>query len=309
MSSGRELRVLSLGPRRLHQKVLCRNLRVSNRLSLLPFALCDIDPDHDCIIDYESSHEAQDALPRKRHYEGPGNSFPPPPEALDEIGIIELLEQDSRPTFIIDINAPQQEVNGRMTFIPVYCNKSLRFFDSIRNVVCAETFYPSIAEPTPLQASLAAAEQEFKEWATNMPHFDSSRDGYLPRHQFLGMYWSSSTLRKKWRVVSASQVPSQRKKSHGTPRLARSRSNSKSSVSSVTIRPTLSATGDLPEESLVDEESDLSKQLADSESKFKVLTELNPVGMYYLSPDGNILYCNDTCEISPPNKKAVAQFL
>lgn len=42
-----------------------------------------------------------------------------------------------------------------------------------------------------------------------------------------------------------------------------------------------------------EEESDLSKQLADSESKFKVLTELNPVGMYYLSPDGNILYCND----------------
>lgn len=46
------------------------------------------------------------------------------------------------------------------------------------------------------------------------------------------------------------------------------------------------------------EESDLSKQLADSESKFKVLTELNPVGMYYLSPEGNILYANDMCMLS-----------
>lgn len=38
---------------------------------------------------------------------------------------------------------------------------------------------------------------------------------------------------------------------------------------------------------------DLSKQLADSELKFKVLTELNPVGIYYLSPEGDVKYAND----------------
>ncbi|CAL3973130.1 unnamed protein product [Diplocarpon coronariae] len=209
------------------------------------------------------------------------------------IGIIELLEQDSRPTFIVDINAPELEVNGRMTFVPVYCNKSLRFFDSIRNVVYAETFYPNISQPTPLQASVAA-EQDFKEWVMAMPSFDSSTDGYLPHYHFLGMYWSSSTLRQNWRVVSASQVPSQRQKSQGTPRTAESRSNLRSSASSSTARPTLFAEGPDPDGTFMDEESDLSKQLADSESKFKVLTELSPVGMYYLSPDGNILYCNET---------------
>lgn len=46
-------------------------------------------------------------------------------------------------------------------------------------------------------------------------------------------------------------------------------------------------------ETVLSEESELEMMLADSESKFKVLTELNPVGMYYLSPEGNILYCND----------------
>jgi hypothetical protein len=45
------------------------------------------------------------------------------------------------------------------------------------------------------------------------------------------------------------------------------------------------------------EETELEMKLADSEAKFKVLTELNPVGMYYLSPDGGILYCNDMCEL------------
>ncbi|KAG4433438.1 hypothetical protein IFR05_011084 [Cadophora sp. M221] len=232
---------------------------------------------------------------RKRRYEGPGNDFPRHPDAVQEIGIIELLEQDSRPTFIFDVDAPEQEVNGRMTFVPVYCNKSLRFFDSIRNVVCAETFYPPSSEHTPSQVTSVAAEREFKEWAMTMPKFDSSKDGYLPRHQFLGMYWSSATLRKKWRIVSASQVPSQLKKSHGTPRMVRSRSNSRSSMNSPTVRPSPSSEA-APEDAVMEDdedESDLSKQLADSESKFKVLTELNPVGMYYLSPDGNILYCND----------------
>jgi PAS domain S-box-containing protein len=41
------------------------------------------------------------------------------------------------------------------------------------------------------------------------------------------------------------------------------------------------------------EKMDLEEQLADSMSKFRVLTELNPVGMYYLTPGGNIEYAND----------------
>ncbi|KAJ5050835.1 uncharacterized protein L3040_002704 [Drepanopeziza brunnea f. sp. 'multigermtubi'] len=245
----------------------------------------------------DSDADYQPEQPPRRVYGGPEKDFPKPPDALNEIGIIELLEQDSRPTFIIDINAPEQEVNGRLTFVPVYCNKSLRFFDSIRNVVCAETFYPKVSQPMPQQVSVAATERKFKEWVMTMPNFDGSKDGYLPRHQFLGMYWSSATLRQQWRVVSASQVPFQRKKAHGAPCMTRSRSSSRSSAYSK-AKPSFYTERSLSDErspseySMIDDESELSKQLADSESKFKVLTELNPVGMYYISPDGDILYCN-----------------
>ncbi|KAI9047233.1 hypothetical protein LZ554_008687 [Drepanopeziza brunnea f. sp. 'monogermtubi'] len=239
----------------------------------------------------DSDADYQPEQTPRRVYGGPENDLPKPPDALNEIGIIELLEQDSRPTFIIDINAPEQEVNGRLTFVPVYCNKSLRFFDSIRNVVCAETFYPTVSQPMPQQVSVAAAERKFKEWVMTMPKFDGSKDGYLPRHQFLGMYWSSATLRQQWRVVSASQVPFQRKKAHGTPCMTRSRSSSRSSAY-CKAEPGFYTEHSPSEDVMIDDESELSKQLADSESKFKVLTELNPVGMYYISPDGNILYCN-----------------
>lgn len=56
---------------------------------------------------------------------GPESS-PSAPQSLDDIGIAELLEQDSRPTFVIDLQAPEKEGNDRMSI--VFCNKALRFF-------------------------------------------------------------------------------------------------------------------------------------------------------------------------------------
>jgi hypothetical protein len=210
-------------------------------------------------------------------------------QSLQDIGIVELLEQDSRPTFIIDLQSPDTEVKGRMNV--VFCNKSLRFFDDLRNVVCAETFFPpppsssGSTDPNSDQGELAA-ELSFKTWATS--RIDDSNDGYLPRHTFRNMFWTCSTLRNRWRVVSASQVPNQRRESHGTPKSSRSTPGStKSSKSSLGRMPNSAR--------LLPDEVDLSKQLADSESKFRVLTELNPVGIYYLNPDGHMKYANDMC--------------
>jgi PAS domain-containing protein len=196
--------------------------------------------------------------------------------SLDRIGILELLELDSRPTLIIDLLAPENEIDGRLKI--TWGNKSLKFFDVLRRVIHTDTYYPAITPRATVSAALAAAEAEFKEWAVSMPDFDSELDGFMPRHEFKSMYWSGCTLRGRWRVISASQVPNQRRRSHGTPRTSRSRSSSVDRSSADTLTA---------------EESELSRQLADSESKFRVLTELNPIGMYYLSPDGNILYCND----------------
>lgn len=200
------------------------------------------------------------------------------PKSLQQVGILELIEQDSRPTFVIDIQTPALPLQTRMNV--VFCNKSLRFFDELRGLIQADTFYPSpspsLSSNSTLQDANAAAETDFKDWATSLTDLD--RDGYLPRHSYKGLSWTCATVRNRWRVISASRVPNQRTPSHGTPK-SRSRSTSRST--SVSREP------------VDQEEVDLTKQLADSESKFKVLTELNPVGMYYLAPDGNLLYAND----------------
>lgn len=38
-----------------------------------------------------------------------------------------------------------------------------------------------------------------------------------------------------------------------------------------------------------------TQEVADGESRFKAMTELNPLGMYYISPLGEVLYANETC--------------
>lgn len=76
--------------------------------------------------------------------------------SLDRIGITELLELDSRPAFIIDLRAAEKEFNGRLKV--TWSNKSLKFFDGLRRVIHADTFYPSRAPPPPAPDALAAVE-------------------------------------------------------------------------------------------------------------------------------------------------------
>lgn len=94
----------------------------------------------------------------------------------------------------------------------VFCNKSLRFFDSLRKVVLAETFYPTPSdpsdpspppasqEPTPLGLS-SLAEVEFREWATSVCDWDGYAGGYLPRHTFRGESFINSVIFEECNLV------------------------------------------------------------------------------------------------------------
>ena len=202
---------------------------------------------------------------------------------MSDIPITELLLHDSRPTFIIDFQSSKPVDESHMNV--VFTNEAFRFFDDLRKVIMADTFYPNSITPPPSSRSsaspvpdVAALELEFREWATEA----CETPGYLPRHTFRQMLWTSTMLKGRWRVISASQVPHQQRQSHGTPRSGgTSRSSSLSRISEDVTDP-----------------NTLKNQLADSMSKFKVLTELNPIGIYYLSPDGDILYCNNSCKYS-----------
>lgn len=190
---------------------------------------------------------------------------------------------------ILDLQ--QMDRCGKGLMNVVFCNKSLRFFDDLRRLVMPGTYFPASSSPTlsiPNDPAILHAELEFKEWATNSSGHHGLNNSYLPRHSFPGMFWNCTPLRGHWRIINTSIIPNQRRQSNNLSKSSRSTSRS---TTAPTASASLTSMSDMDASAI--EEVDLSKQLAESESKFRVLTELNPVGMYWLNPAGNILYCND----------------
>jgi len=115
---------------------------------------------------------------------------------LGSVGIIELLEQDERPTFIIDIANPINFSPGPLQI--VFANASLRAYESILEMVTgkADLNSPSIAVTNDFP--------EFKAWALSFVKNGESLDLCLPSFSYGGVSWSCSTLRRRLRLISAS---------------------------------------------------------------------------------------------------------
>jgi len=117
-------------------------------------------------------------------------------QILGSIGIIELLEQDERPTFIIDIANPINFSPGPLQI--VFANASLRAYESILEMVTgkADLDSPGVAVTNDFP--------EFKAWVLSFVRNGESLDVCLPSFSYGGVSWSCSTLRRRLRLISAS---------------------------------------------------------------------------------------------------------
>ncbi|KEZ46024.1 Uncharacterized protein SAPIO_CDS1433 [Scedosporium apiospermum] len=118
----------------------------------------------------------------------------PPSRVLQDIGIIELLDRDSRPTFIVDLSTSTCKPEGKVS-IP-YANESSRAHPTIRNLLAT---LDDEGEDANIEIS------HFKEWVLgvgdNSPSSEAHRiNGYA------GVIWSYVTLRNRFRVVSGSST-------------------------------------------------------------------------------------------------------
>ena len=113
--------------------------------------------------------------------------------ALQDIGLIELLECDTRPTFILDLQPPQNS-NDELLH-PVFSNASFKRL-------------PAILNPAQLTRHASADHEElelyanFKRWATSSPTYRHVTDGYTTPFHYRHLFWTCSTLRKRWRIIS-----------------------------------------------------------------------------------------------------------
>lgn len=117
-------------------------------------------------------------------------AIPPALQHLEGIGVIELLEQDQRPTFIIDLANIANFNSG--FFDLLFVNAALRASEGITETLSADSIDPV--------ASIDFC--RFKAWILSFVRESESMEVCLPSLSYGGISWTCSTLRKRYRVVS-----------------------------------------------------------------------------------------------------------
>lgn len=118
---------------------------------------------------------------------------------LDKLNIRDILNADSRPTFIIDLDPDDESPLPANVIQPVFCNAALktheRLFDSVRG------------EGTPNIAQTESVSYlDFKTWSTGITTQDDSRDVYPLFFLYKDLLWTGSTVAKRWRLISGNRL-------------------------------------------------------------------------------------------------------
>ncbi|KAK4136817.1 hypothetical protein BT67DRAFT_460860 [Trichocladium antarcticum] len=111
-------------------------------------------------------------------------------QLLHGIGIVELLEQDERPTFILDLNDPANFASGPLHII--YANAALRTTPGMLELLQLDT------STEPEQSFLSSS---FKTWAASLALEKTGQNPGASSISYGGLPWTSSTLRKRFRII------------------------------------------------------------------------------------------------------------
>jgi PAS domain S-box-containing protein len=117
---------------------------------------------------------------------------------MNAVTLTEVLEQDSRPTFVIDLDPDLDIAITPDMLSPIFCNIALRSYDRLLEVVGGETTIESTD-------TSAATYADFIAWARSVTRHDDSMDIFPLSFLYSGMLWTGSTLRKRWRLISGNK--------------------------------------------------------------------------------------------------------
>ncbi|KAF1971637.1 hypothetical protein BU23DRAFT_555813 [Bimuria novae-zelandiae CBS 107.79] len=126
-----------------------------------------------------------------------------PLRLLGSVGVVELLEQDVRPTFIVDIGDAAHFAHDHLELQILFANSALRSSPSIWELVAGKLYNLLGDDPS------AHASSQFKGWLLSTVIQGRNPDVNPSPVEHGGIVWSCYTLRKRLRVVSgAVPVPS-----------------------------------------------------------------------------------------------------
>lgn len=117
---------------------------------------------------------------------------------LDSLSLKEILDEDSRPTFILDLDP--DFIDETPAIRPVFCNAALnlhtRLLDSIVEA----------PEECVNKDHVAATYDEFRIWATGISRFNNAKDIFPLTILYHGLLWTGSTIRQRWRIISGNAL-------------------------------------------------------------------------------------------------------
>lgn len=134
-----------------------------------------------------------------------------PSTELDALKLWEILDVDSRPTFVLDLDpnvnsaAACSLTTSKHNIIPVFCNEALRLHERLYESLFVSCATPAEGYPD-AQAEGTTAFAQFKTWAESVTEHDVSNDIYPVGCFYEGVLWTGSTIRRRWRLISGNQA-------------------------------------------------------------------------------------------------------
>jgi signal transduction histidine kinase len=130
-------------------------------------------------------------------------SSSPAAQLLQQIGFIDLLDQDLRPTFIIDLDDNSHDP-PTSPLRPVFFNALLHVSRSLRSTILGLT---ASNDESSVNGDGPHSYSDFAGWARR-PLEEQARDGSLLSIVYYGILWKSSTVGGRWRVISGTEFNS-----------------------------------------------------------------------------------------------------
>lgn len=115
---------------------------------------------------------------------------------INNVAMTELLDQDERPSFIIDLTDSKNYGSGSLQVL--YANFALRGFTILWDTLLSS----AVREPTSPVSEVSTLLPDFKGWCTSRVHRDHPYEPVLSTYNWCGLTWSASVVRKRLRVFS-----------------------------------------------------------------------------------------------------------
>jgi hypothetical protein len=118
---------------------------------------------------------------------------------LDRLSLKDILDQDSRPTFVVDLDASYVVDHAIQ---PIFSNAALR----VHKLLLASITGATIDNVSIEGPGGTATYSDFWNWTKRMNRHNETRDILPGPLRYHGLLWTGFTLRQRWRIISGNAL-------------------------------------------------------------------------------------------------------